>query len=334
MAIERPRGHRGTWNASGNASSDEGIHSDTSSELVEIQSYEIPRYFDERDGRLFHSHGHSPYPLPVDAHEQHRQNRQHVLLYSVVGAHFLGPVEYVLRPVDGLRRQVVDLGTGTGRWVMDVADRFPHVRFSGIDIVPIQTRHPHPNVWFEMHDLAQPLGYAPRSVDLIHARDIHLAVRDFPRLLNQVVRALRPGGLYISGEWFDSPNMVDDSCLSVRAPHTTRFYDTINGHLRQNGIGSVAASMPEWLRRTGAFVDIQIKDFYVPIGPWDANLVRAGERLQDNLHVFAASMRLWLVEKGYCSDLAAGSLVDDFLLEVNNIQGMELKYRIVYARKA
>ena len=71
MAIERPRGHDGTRNASGGTSSDEEIHSDTSSELIELQPDDFPRYFAERNGRLFHSHGLSPYPLPVDAAEQH-----------------------------------------------------------------------------------------------------------------------------------------------------------------------------------------------------------------------------------------------------------------------
>lgn len=37
--------------------------------LVEMTESEIPSYFCERDGRLFHSHGASPYPLPVDTPE-------------------------------------------------------------------------------------------------------------------------------------------------------------------------------------------------------------------------------------------------------------------------
>ena len=45
-----------------------------------------------------------------------RQNRQHALLYSLVGAHYIGPVREVLRQVPGVRRQAIDLGTGTGKW--------------------------------------------------------------------------------------------------------------------------------------------------------------------------------------------------------------------------
>lgn len=49
---------------------DDGTSSDVSDDVVEVRSDEIPQYFEEREGRLFHSHGSSPYPLPVDADEQ------------------------------------------------------------------------------------------------------------------------------------------------------------------------------------------------------------------------------------------------------------------------
>lgn len=53
---------------------DDDDHSDTSSEITEIDSAEFPQFFQERNGRLFHSHGGSPYPLPVDAPEQNVSN--------------------------------------------------------------------------------------------------------------------------------------------------------------------------------------------------------------------------------------------------------------------
>lgn len=39
-------------------------------EIEEVQSEDIPAYFSERDGMLFHSSASAPYPLPVDGHEQ------------------------------------------------------------------------------------------------------------------------------------------------------------------------------------------------------------------------------------------------------------------------
>lgn len=45
-------------------------HSDTSSDVTQLDHTDFPTYFRERSGRLFHSHGNAPYPLPVDTPEQ------------------------------------------------------------------------------------------------------------------------------------------------------------------------------------------------------------------------------------------------------------------------
>jgi len=44
--------------------------SDASSDVTELGSADFEAYFQERDERLFHSHGGLPYPLPVDTPEQ------------------------------------------------------------------------------------------------------------------------------------------------------------------------------------------------------------------------------------------------------------------------
>lgn len=50
---------------------EEDYFSDASSGMTELDGPEdFARHFQEREGRLFHSHGGSPYPLPVDTPEQ------------------------------------------------------------------------------------------------------------------------------------------------------------------------------------------------------------------------------------------------------------------------
>lgn len=46
------------------------LDEDESDDTVEVAPHEIPEHFREQGGRLFHSHGACPYPLPVDAEEQ------------------------------------------------------------------------------------------------------------------------------------------------------------------------------------------------------------------------------------------------------------------------
>lgn len=43
---------------------------DTSPIMFELTTNDFPFYFSEHEGRLFHSHHSSPYPLPADTPEQ------------------------------------------------------------------------------------------------------------------------------------------------------------------------------------------------------------------------------------------------------------------------
>lgn len=43
-----------------------------------------------------------------------------------------------LAPIGPNPQQILDLGTGTGIWAMDIADQFPSAQVLGIDIAPIQ----------------------------------------------------------------------------------------------------------------------------------------------------------------------------------------------------
>ena len=126
-------------------------YSDASSDVVELDNAEFPDYFQERNGRLFHSHVVSPYPLPVDTAEQdvgnviilpfhnpnfatspcvcqscavliregsllQRANRQHIFFKHLLGANYVGPVQEVLQFTVGEQRKTLDLATGTGKW--------------------------------------------------------------------------------------------------------------------------------------------------------------------------------------------------------------------------
>ena len=51
-------------------------------------------------------------------------------------------------------------------------------------LVPIATRHPPDNVFFEMADVNAALRYRNNLFDLVHARSISMAVRPiFPSLI-------------------------------------------------------------------------------------------------------------------------------------------------------
>ena len=54
----------------------------------------------------------------------------------------------------GVRRpRVLDLGTGTGIWAIDVADEFPNAEVVANDLSPIQPSNVPVNVRFEVDDI-------------------------------------------------------------------------------------------------------------------------------------------------------------------------------------
>lgn len=118
---------------------DDDGSSDTSSVLTELSADDFPGHFREHGGRLFHSHGNLPYPLPVDGEEQtvcrhlfsyqphltsflQRLNAQHKVLRDLLGSHFVDPVAEALAYESDRQKRVLDLCTGTGRWYVISSD--------------------------------------------------------------------------------------------------------------------------------------------------------------------------------------------------------------------
>lgn len=87
--------------------------------------------YDWRHGRRYHGYQSGKYSFPNDDTEQDRLNLIYYVFFRLLEDRlFLAPI----RP-EGLR--ILDLGTGTGTWVIEIADLFPSVEVVGNDLSPI-----------------------------------------------------------------------------------------------------------------------------------------------------------------------------------------------------
>ncbi|KAF5344960.1 hypothetical protein D9757_012206 [Collybiopsis confluens] len=317
-----------------------GRSSDT--ELEELRDDDFPTYFAERDGRLYQADSAaSPYPLPVDTPENQRVTFLHKCLLEVVGAHYIGPVHQVLASVEGQQRKVVDLGCGLGEWVTEMARQFPHVSFHGLDIVPIATRYPEVNAQFELHDIGEEWRWPASSIDMVHARSIFMTVRDFSVIINEAARVLKPGGLFLSGEWLYYPSFSSSfpesrTHPSEHVPFLHKLYTTFHTILIQRGIQSpIAPYIADRLQSSGHFHSINPMIFHVPIGTWSSaeSAQRIGRGNRAALKRFLDSIKPMLLQDSGMLPEEIEDMYAGCLAEMYNMQGLVSVYYLVSALK-
>jgi hypothetical protein len=95
-------------------------------------------------GRRYHAYKSGQYFFPNDESELERMDIEHHNQGLQLGALHLAPLHML--------REILDLGTGSGIWVIDMADKYPSAVVIGTDLSPMQPSLVPPNVRFEVDD--------------------------------------------------------------------------------------------------------------------------------------------------------------------------------------
>ncbi|KAF6803339.1 methyltransferase domain-containing protein [Colletotrichum sojae] len=89
--------------------------------------------------------------------------------------------------------RVLDVGTGTGIWAIDFADKHPEAEVYGVDLSAVQSALIPSNVYFEVDDIEERWIFS-RPFDYIHSRMMTGSIRDWPTYLRNCYDNLSPGG--------------------------------------------------------------------------------------------------------------------------------------------
>jgi len=163
-------------------------------------------------------------------------------------------------------QNILDLGTGTGIWAIDMGDQYPSAKVIGTDLSPIQPSWVPPNVIFEVDDAASDWTFPESHFDFIHARTLGGGIRDWPTLLARCFKHVKPGGKIEITEG-RAVYLCDDDTLpkdSAMAKWLAELHRT--GELMGLKLDFIE-DIPGMLRDAG-FVDTNLLNNIVPLGTW------------------------------------------------------------------
>jgi hypothetical protein len=214
-----------------------------------------------------------------------RNDLQHFKFTLLLENLFIAPI--VENP-----QKILDMGTGSGIWAIDVAEQYPSAEVIGVDTAAVQPNMVPPNLFFELDDIENEWLWPEASFDLIHGRELIMAIRDWPRLMRQALTRLKPGVyLQLSGSYpaFQS----DDGTLPADSAYVEMGNIYFEMSEKVGASGREVIRWKEYLQEAG-YEDVQEKLFKIPTNPWpkDSRLKHIGalelSHFRDNIeNVFA-----------------------------------------------
>ncbi|KAI0602629.1 S-adenosyl-L-methionine-dependent methyltransferase [Biscogniauxia sp. FL1348] len=246
-----------------NPVSDAGYESDTETTASTSIASSIFNHSFEH-GRRYHKFREGSYNFPNDDVEQQREDMKHAMVKMLCQKlHFA--------PIGRNPQEILDVGTGTGIWAIEMGDSYPSANVLGVDLSPIQPQWVPPNVRFIVDDVESSWVYPRNHFDYIHSRHTVMAIKDWTKMLRQSYEHLKPGGWVELQEIHHFP-MSTNGDLPAEHP-VAQYWSYIREGLSSLGVNFEFASeghIAEVMRQCG-YVNVTEKVFHIPIGTWPRN---------------------------------------------------------------
>ncbi|KAJ8494525.1 hypothetical protein ONZ51_g2288 [Trametes cubensis] len=251
------------------------------------------------------------YRLPADDEEFERLDHQHLMFMEVMGKYPPPLPEILADDTPGVTKTCVDLGCGSGSWILDVARDFPHCSAVAVDLVPMQDVNMPPNCRSEVDDINLGLQHFYGAFNVAHARLVASGIRDYKGLIDEMVQTLRPRGLIQLVEFdfrvYDvNKKPIMPSQLDEETPWVARWMNMVNIAVEQRGGEPDAANhLHHWLSTHPNLEETVYREFWFQTGPWKhgndpytARDNRIGAMMRDDILAFLKSGRPLLLSNG------------------------------------
>jgi SAM-dependent methyltransferase len=174
-----------------------------------------------------------------------------------------------LPPIGDNPQKILDIGTGTGIWAINVADEYPSAKVIATDITPSQPNFVPPNVEFQIDDATMDWTFETESFDFIHIRYLQGTIDDWDKFYSQVYKFLKPGGWFQHMEpdlqmYSQNPEVhVDDDHIYTR---WARIFNQVGK--KTNRTFDFSDRKLEKLAESANFTNVTFQTHKIPVGRW------------------------------------------------------------------
>ncbi|KAI5844901.1 S-adenosyl-L-methionine-dependent methyltransferase [Tricharina praecox] len=281
------------------------------------------------NGRRYHAYyGVEKNLMPTDEMEQERLDINHEIFMRLLeGGLHKAPLR---NP-----KQILDVGTGTGIWAIDMADQHPNAKVTGIDLSPIQPKWVPANCKFLVDDAELEWTINSDTLDFVHFRNLALGISNWSHVLSETYRCLQPGG-YV--ELADTGLAVycDDGSMWPDNP-VNLFCELLLEAMARSGRESVSGDLLSARLTKAGFVDIKVYPMKQPFGPWakERRLKEVGmlTLLQSEAAFLSYGMAALTRVLGMDHEVARKICHDGYQATMNKNTHMYGLHYIVYGRK-
>ncbi|KAF2969775.1 hypothetical protein GQX73_g3800 [Xylaria multiplex] len=203
------------------------------------------------NGRRYHKFRHGRYPIPNDEREQNREDMLHAMMLEATNG------QLFFAPMSKHPLKILDLGTGTGIWAIEIADKYPSAEVLGVGIPA--------NCKFMIDDVEDTWEHG-RDWDFVHLRNMIPILRDPVKLLKNAYENLRPGA-WIELQDVDGMVHCDDGTLTPDWPILVFTNIMVEAFAKFGTKSHAAVFGGQYLTKAG-FVNIQHHTIKLPYGTW------------------------------------------------------------------
>ncbi|KAH8821628.1 S-adenosyl-L-methionine-dependent methyltransferase [Xylogone sp. PMI_703] len=279
--------------------------------------YDSDLIYTSENGRIYCR----DYYLPIDDDELDRQRISHQVHLNLLQG---SPTTVNLTAPT----KILDIGTGTGDWAMEMGDLYPSAEVIGTDIAKIQPSAVPLNVFFEIDNAEEEDGWTwpENEFDLVHLRNMSGAFMDWKHIYREAFACLRPGG------WIEVCDFDDHGVLrSFFGPesYVIEFLNAFATASVKSGRPRSSSHLKPAFLEDLNFVDVKVTEYEIPMGIWPEDEEERG----------AMALRLLTKELGWDPERVrklcenASREVKTLALDPENSKGLVFKSVVIVGRK-